>query len=114
MASTIEIRLTTQAGAKLYREHDFDLLVSLGRDQLVFLANRVKALDGKHSEHNLAILRDAWKAAPAQPEVVARAVAAVQAAKNAAAGTGSSWRARLDAEERARGGEGSNGNYDCV
>ena len=113
MASTIEKQLETQAGAKLYREHHFDALVSLGRDRLVYLANRVKALDGKHSEQNLEILRDAWKAAPAQPEVVARAVAAVEAAK-AAAPAEYVWRARLDAEERAFGGEGSGGNYDCV
>lgn len=109
MASTVETQVATQAGAKLYREHHFDLLVSLGRDRLVYLANRVKALDGKHSEHNLAILRDAWKAAPAQPEVVARALAAVAAAKSSAA-----WASNLDELERRHGGEGRGGNYDCV
>ena len=113
MASTIEKQLTTQAGAKLYREHHFDLLVSLGRDQLVYLANRVKLLDGKHSEANLAILRDAWKAAPAQPELVARAVAAVEAAK-VVDYPGRAWRDDLNAAERACGGEGRDGNFDCV
>ena len=113
MSSTIETQLERQAGARLYREHHFDLLVSLGRDRLVYLASRVKALGGKHSEHNLSILRDAWKAAPAQPELVARAVAAVEAAK-AIDYPGRAWRESLDDAERAHGGEGRGGNYDCV
>ena len=84
-------------------------LVEKGRAEIERLARECKAAGALHCEHNLAVLRAAWKLAePVSAEVRAAAVARATAAVKAA------WGADLNAAERRLGGEGSNGNFDLV
>ena len=93
-----------------YGKLDETELVKLGRTELERLAKVVARVDGRFSEHNLEVLRRAWKLARAdKAEALERAESAVAAAK--AVG---SWRESLNGEERRLGGEGRDGNFDAV
>lgn len=91
-----------------YGPADLDALVALGREKIQHYAAAVKLANGRKSEFSLATLRRAWALAPAvdKSEGSARAQAAVDEAK--------ATTCDLNELERRLGGEGRNGNFDCV